>query len=78
MKQLLLSDLHSGTIHSPYYTCLFALLMEKIFELLPLSPGANILNNPNFKYLLHIYNSQISCMCVNFFNDINFFNCDYF
>ena len=40
MKRLLLFDLHSGTIHSPFYICLLALLVEKIFEINPTSPKA--------------------------------------
>jgi len=40
MKRLLLFDLHFGAIHSPFYTCLLALLVEKIFEVTPTSPKA--------------------------------------
>jgi len=40
------------------YTCILALLVEKIFEVTPTSPnsqGAYMLNKPNFKYSLYMY-----------------------
>jgi len=37
------------------YTCILALLVEKIFEVTPTSPKAlYMLNKPNFKYTLHV------------------------